>query len=64
MRLGILALAGLVPVRAIWPFQPKRFTQEAFVDAGTLGVEGEDLGRIVAFGDWNGDQKWVSSSQS
>jgi len=45
----------LHPVAALWPFQQKRFTAEAFVDAGSLGVN--TTGRVVALGDWDGDQK-------
>jgi hypothetical protein len=40
--------------RGVWPFPTKRFSANAFVDAGTLGLE--DAGRIVAFGDFDGDQ--------
>lgn len=39
---------------AIWPFPPKRFTGNALLNAGTMGLN-ED-GRVVAFGDFNGDQ--------
>jgi hypothetical protein len=41
-------------VYGVWPFPSKRFSANAFVDAGTLGLE--DAGRIVAFGDFDGDQ--------
>jgi integrin alpha FG-GAP repeat containing protein 1 len=52
----VLALALLShPAAALWPFQQKRFTAEAFVDAGSLGVN--TTGRVVALGDWDGDQK-------
>ncbi|KAK4688706.1 integrin alpha FG-GAP repeat containing protein 1, partial [Tremellales sp. Uapishka_1] len=40
---------------ALWPFKQKRFTAEAFINAGPLGLEDLD-GRVVAVGDWNGDQ--------
>ena len=43
-----------VPTTAIWPFPPKRFTGNALLGAGSLGLEGD--GRVVAFGDFNGDQ--------
>jgi hypothetical protein len=46
---------GVLP----WPFPSKRFTANAFVDAGTLGLE--DAGRIVAFGDFDGDQLSVAT---
>ncbi|KAF8162813.1 hypothetical protein B0H34DRAFT_295552 [Crassisporium funariophilum] len=39
---------------AIWPFPPKRFTGNSLIDAGSMGLNGD--GRIVAFGDFNGDQ--------
>ena len=38
---------------ALWPFPPKRFTKNSLVEAGGLGL---DSGRVVAFGDMNGDQ--------
>lgn len=55
----ILALASILlslgmGVHGVWPFPAKRFDANAFVDAGTLGLE--DAGRIVAFGDFDGDQ--------
>ncbi|CAK5279256.1 unnamed protein product [Mycena citricolor] len=39
---------------AIWPFPPKRFSANSLVDAGSMGINVE--GRIIAFGDFNGDQ--------
>ena len=57
LPLGLLLLASdvLVPrARAIWPFPSKRFTSNAFIDAHGLGLD--DAGRIVAFGDFDGDQ--------
>ena len=44
--------------QAIWPFSPKRFKSNALIGAGSLGLEALD-GRIVAFGDFNGDQSQV-----
>ena len=38
---------------AIWPFPTKRFTGNAFLEAGSLGL-GD--GRVAAFGDFDGDQ--------
>lgn len=38
----------------MWPFSPKRFTKNALMSAGSLGLDG--AGRVVAFGDFNGDQ--------
>ena len=49
----------IIPAAAIWPFPSKRFTANAFVDAQTLGLD--DIGRIVAFGDFDGDQLSVNS---
>jgi len=49
-------ITGLQKVDAVWPFQQKRFTAEALIDAGPLGLESL-TGRVVALGDWNGDQK-------
>ncbi|KIJ63277.1 hypothetical protein HYDPIDRAFT_92805 [Hydnomerulius pinastri MD-312] len=42
------------PVSSIWPFPPKRFTKNSLMQAGSMGLD--DGGRIVAFGDFNGDQ--------
>ncbi|KAJ7246549.1 hypothetical protein B0H12DRAFT_1203288 [Mycena haematopus] len=39
---------------AIWPFPPKRFSGNSLVDAGSLGIIVQ--GRVIAFGDFNGDQ--------
>ncbi|KAJ6515434.1 hypothetical protein C8R45DRAFT_956505 [Mycena sanguinolenta] len=39
---------------AIWPFPPKRFSGNSLVDAGSLGITVQ--GRVIAFGDFNGDQ--------
>jgi len=61
-RLGPLALVtaalALAPAANAlwWPFKPKRFTSEALINAGSLGLEGVK-GRVVALGDYNGDQK-------
>jgi integrin alpha FG-GAP repeat containing protein 1 len=41
---------------ALWPFREKRFKAEKMIDAGPLGLEGIQ-GRVVAMGDWNGDQQ-------
>ncbi|KAF8188320.1 hypothetical protein BJ912DRAFT_1031903 [Pholiota molesta] len=43
-----------LPGAAIWPFPPKRFTGSSLINAGSLGLSGD--GRVVAFGDFNGDQ--------
>lgn len=58
--LGVLiyALSIVPPSRAIWPFPDRSAasTVEAFIDAGSLGL-GDEQGRVVAVGDWNGDQQ-------
>ncbi|KAF9551253.1 hypothetical protein CPC08DRAFT_316251 [Agrocybe pediades] len=41
-------------IAAFWPFPTKRFSGNSLIDAGSLGLKGD--GRIVAFGDFNGDQ--------
>ncbi|KDQ33979.1 hypothetical protein PLEOSDRAFT_1052766 [Pleurotus ostreatus PC15] len=54
LLLSALLLFTSTPTSAIWPFPPKRFTGNSLVDAGSLGIGGDD--RIIAFGDFNGDQ--------
>lgn len=55
----ITSLALFVaPTTALWPFQPKRFSGNALVSAGTLGLDVGD-GRVIAFGDFNGDHLCV-----
>ncbi|KAF8214026.1 hypothetical protein K438DRAFT_1802750 [Mycena galopus ATCC 62051] len=39
---------------AMWPFPPKRFSGNSLVDAGSMGITVQ--GRVIAFGDFNGDQ--------
>ncbi|KAH8102947.1 integrin alpha N-terminal domain-containing protein [Cristinia sonorae] len=39
---------------AIWPFPPKRFSGNSLLEAGSRGIDTD--GRVVAFGDFNGDQ--------
>ncbi|KLO15303.1 hypothetical protein SCHPADRAFT_914476 [Schizopora paradoxa] len=52
--LWVLLLLTLIEnAYALWPFPPKRFTKSALLDAGSLGLS-ED--RVIAFGDFNGDQ--------
>ncbi|KAJ7581491.1 hypothetical protein C8J56DRAFT_833576 [Mycena floridula] len=53
--MALLLLLALVasPVFGIWPFPPKRFTGNSLVDAGSMGLIAD---RVVAFGDFNGDQ--------
>ena len=42
---------------AMWPFPPKRFKGNALLGAGSLGLDTD--GRVVALGDFNGDQLCV-----
>ncbi|KAJ8581014.1 hypothetical protein M405DRAFT_869047 [Rhizopogon salebrosus TDB-379] len=51
LALSILLFSS--PVASIWPFPPKRFTKNSLMDAGSMGIHGD---RIVAFGDFDGDQ--------
>ena len=44
---------------AMWPFPPKRFKGNALLGAGSLGLDTD--GRVVALGDFNGDQLFVYS---
>ena len=46
---------------ALWPFKQNRFVAEALIDAGSLGLK-DVSGRVVAVGDWDGNQKWVDAS--
>ncbi|KAJ7771527.1 hypothetical protein B0H16DRAFT_1513818 [Mycena metata] len=41
-------------INAMWPFPPKRFSGNSLVDAGSMGINVQ--GRVIAFGDFNGDQ--------
>ena len=53
----LATLCLITPSMAIWPFPPKRFRGNSLIDAGAMGLSGD--GRVVAFGDFNGDQQWV-----
>ncbi|KAF9239681.1 hypothetical protein BU15DRAFT_74536 [Melanogaster broomeanus] len=53
-RALLSTLLLISPVSSIWPFSPKRFTKNSLMQAGSLGLD--DGQRIVAFGDFNGDQ--------
>ncbi|WRT66340.1 uncharacterized protein IL334_003295 [Kwoniella shivajii] len=56
-RLALLTfLVSAGTANAIWPFKEKRFKDEAFIDAGSLGLE-DVKGRVAGLGDWEGDQK-------
>ncbi len=57
VSLFIVVACFVFPAVAIWPFPPKRFSGNSLIDAGSLGLSGE--GRVVAFGDFNGDQLCV-----
>ena len=46
-----------LPSHAIWPFPPKRFAGNSLIVAGSMGLD-ED-GRVVAFGDFDGNQLYV-----
>ncbi|KAJ7665373.1 hypothetical protein DFH06DRAFT_311965 [Mycena polygramma] len=52
---ALLALSWLSDTAdALWPFPPKRFSGNSLVDAGSMGINVQ--GRVIAFGDFNGDQ--------
>ncbi|GFZ43951.1 hypothetical protein JCM24511_01671 [Saitozyma sp. JCM 24511] len=53
--LGLVALVLPELASALWPFKQKRFSAEALIDAGPVGLE-DIAGRVAAVGDWNGDQ--------
>ena len=57
-RSSLTILFAIIHVAlAVWPFPTKRFTGNTFLEAGSLGL-GD--GRVAAFGDFNGDQLYVS----
>ncbi|KAJ3892409.1 hypothetical protein GG344DRAFT_87791 [Lentinula edodes] len=49
-----LWLLALPTSFAVWPFETKRFSGNSLLNAGSLGLK--DPGRVIAFGDFNGDQ--------
>jgi hypothetical protein len=52
---SLLSLLGLLSqAMAMWPFPPERFSGNSLIDAGSLGLDPD--GRVVALGDFNGDQ--------
>ncbi|KAF7352408.1 T-cell immunomodulatory protein [Mycena venus] len=52
---ALIALSWLSDeAAAMWPFPPKRFSANSLVDAGSMGINVQ--GRVIAFGDFNGDQ--------
>jgi integrin alpha FG-GAP repeat containing protein 1 len=54
LLVSFVSLFLVSPAQAIWPFPPKRFTGNALIDAGSMGLDGG--GRVIAFGDFDGDQ--------
>ena len=50
----MLILIDCVSAFDLWPFKPKKFSGTALVGAGSLGLSNDE--RVVAFGDFNGDQ--------
>ena len=43
---------------ALWPFSGQRFTGNSMISAGSLGITNNGQ-RILAYGDFNGDQLYV-----
>ncbi|KAK8864374.1 hypothetical protein IAR55_001622 [Kwoniella newhampshirensis] len=52
----VLLLTDTTNAFRLWPFKEERFKDEAFINAGSLGLA-DVKGRVVGVGDWNGDQK-------
>lgn len=50
----LLTFLFLDDTAALWPFPKKRFTANRFIIAGPLGLQ--DAERVVALGDFDGDQ--------
>lgn len=53
----ILLASGLSS--ALWPFGSRRFASNSLINAGSLGLD--STSRVIAFGDFNGDQSWATS---
>jgi len=53
-RCTVMLMLLIHTAQAIWPFPPKRFSGNSLIQAGSLGLDND--GRVVAFGDFNGDQ--------
>jgi integrin alpha FG-GAP repeat containing protein 1 len=51
-----LVVSWIIPAvsSAWWPFNPQRFTGNGLLEAGALGIDKD--ARIIAFGDFDGDQ--------
>lgn len=62
LQLCLILLPLFQTTRAVWPFPSKRFTANAFVDAQSLGLDDPLASRIIAFGDFDGDQLYVVAS--
>lgn len=60
--LVVLILIDCVSAFDLWPFKPKKFSGTTLVGAGSLGLTNDE--RVVAFGDFNGDQLSVLLSQA
>jgi integrin alpha FG-GAP repeat containing protein 1 len=59
LPLGLLLLCQqFTNAVALWPFPAKRFTKNALIDTGSLGLPQQS--RALAFGDFNGDQLYES----
>jgi integrin alpha FG-GAP repeat containing protein 1 len=54
--LSLLLLCLISSSTAIWPFPSKRYTGDSLLGTGSMGIGDNDGERIVAFGDFNGDQ--------
>ena len=62
-ELLLLTLSLALPrTDAIWPFPPKRFSGNSLLGAGSMGVDGND--KVIAYGDFNGDQLCVYDKSS
>lgn len=56
--LSMISLICLpVSMQTLWPLSPKRFRGNSLLGAGSLGLPSD--GRVVAFGDFNGDQSYA-----
>ncbi|KAG2020932.1 hypothetical protein CC2G_006216 [Coprinopsis cinerea AmutBmut pab1-1] len=51
---SLLFVTGTQALDLPWPFPKKRFTSNALIDAGSVGLIGDI--RVAAFGDFDGDQ--------
>lgn len=58
--LSFLHFVALAQSFSLWPFPDKKFAKNALLNAGSLGLSSDE--RVVAFGDFNGDQLCVMAS--